>query len=446
MVVAIGVVHPQGENDNYDGLFFKQNEMEQLSQDLVDLPLCIEHLDEHVVGKVLHSWVSSEKSRPECFVMFETDDTDIRGNVAANLITQGYCCDLSLGHECKVDSSTLSVVSKTPKEVSICTQGARQRTHIYGYQNKKNSEKYINIKALASKQTATQPSPTFFTLTIKSSTHTHIPAQTTNTMSLDSSSIAVDAPAEGAAAAAPAAPVAPAPSLDDAGSVDTNVVGELMSQLQALREQNKQLAEQNQDHQKIGKRKREAAVDGSIREMITKLYDQYESLGLHKDELNQQLEAMKSSSNADGIVEMLSCVAAQHSSSVVELEKALQERKKLAEENKRLKTQITRFADPAERTVETVNAVASKGRTGSAAAAPNQFDSIFGGVAASAPAVGKSRGMQELYPNLFDNLVSSAGSSATGMQKFGSNDTKFFNQKMSNPKLEGGGFQAHSFQ
>jgi len=379
--------------------------------------------------------------------MFETDDTDIRGNVAANLITQGYCCDLSLGHECKVDSSTLSVVSKTPKEVSICTQGARQRTHIYGYQNKKNSEKYINIKALASKQTATQPSPTFFTLTIKSSTHTHIPAQTTNTMSLDSSTIAVDAPAEGGAVAAAAAPpVAPAPSLDDAGSVDTNVVGELMSQLQALREQNKLLTNQNMDHQKIGKRKREAAVDGSIREMVAKLYEKYESLGLHKDELDQQLDAMKASPNADGIVEMLSCVAAQHSSSVVELEKALQERKKLAEENKRLKTQITRFADPAERTVETVTAVASKGRAAAPAAAPNQFDALFGSVAASAPAVGKARGMQELYPNMFDNLVSSAGPGGTGMQKFSSNDSKFFNSKMTNAKLDGGGFQSHVFQ
>lgn len=237
------------------------------------------------------------------------------------------------------------------------------------------------------------------------------------------------------------------PTMESETVPDTNVMGELLSQLKELREHNKSLVEQNTEHQKIGKRKREAAVDGSIREMVKKLYEEYDSLGLHKDELEQQLSAMKESPQANGIVEMLSCAAAAQSSSVVQLEKALQDRKKLLEENKRLKTQVSLFADPADRVVETVTAVASRGRIQQKPENTNKFDALFSGSTVSTPAkVGQSRGMRELYPNLFENMVTTAGPSSTGMQKFGQIDTKFFNNKMTKSRVTGDGFETHQFK
>lgn len=463
MVVAIGVVHPKGEDADYDGLFFKQGEMQQLSKDLVGLPLCIEHLDEHVVGEIIHSWVSTEEHRPECFVMFQTDDNDIRGNIASNLIQKGFCTDLSLGHECEIESSSLSVIKKTPKEVSICSQGARPRTHIYGFQKKnKSQKKYIKIQALASKSQINnihQLKKNNLKFIIKSSFLNSALAPLPSNMSVDMNAAAAPATAstsEAAPAAAPlqvgaTAPETPAQSEIQStdAPLDTNVIGELMTQLQALKEQNKQLAYQNEEHARAGKRKREAAVDGNIKEMIASLFKEYESLGLHKEELEKQLEAMKSSPQADGIVEMLSCAAAKQSSSVVALEKELQEKKRLLEENKKLKTQITRFADPSERVVETVSAVASK-RALAAAAAPvvkNSFDAMFStsAKAASSSGVGAAKGMRELYPNLYDSLISGS-ENVSGMQKFGTQDAKFFNTKMTKANVVGSGFQTHTFE
>jgi hypothetical protein len=441
MVLAVGCVHPEGENDEYDGLYFKQSELNELSQQLVDVPVCIEHLDGQSVGRIIHSWVGT--SKPECFVIFETDDNNLPGHIAGELIQQGYCNDLSLGHECKIDSNSLSVVSKKPVEVSICTEGARERTHIYGF-NSNEKKEYISVRSLASKNTKKQTN--FFI-------HLNKKKKTSNT-DKNISNIVTMTDSNSAPIAVHTDPisteVAESNSSPDTSATDTKMMGEILCELKMLREKNRLLESQNEEHQKIGKRKREAAVDGRIREMVAKLYAEYDSLDLHKDELEAQLEAMKNSPQANGIVEMLSCAAAAQHSSVVQLEKALQERKKLLEENKRLKTQVSMFADPSERVVsnnnlDTVNAVAS--RLTDKSENTNKFDALFGTpIAQNSKTCGKSRGMQELFPNVFDSMIASAGPSSTGMQKFGQNDINFFNNKMSKSRVHGSGFETHSFK
>lgn len=429
--MAIGCVHPEGENEDYDGLYFKQSEMSTLAEQLINVPMCIEHLEGQSVGKVIHAWVgSSSLKRPECFVLFETDDKNLPGHIASELISQGYCNDLSLGHECKIDSNSLSVVSKKPIEVSICTEGARERTHIYGFKDNESKE-YISVRSLASKESKG------FHIYIDKKSLAENHNKNHNNMS-------EQAATTNESVAQPSVSLPTSSETTTAETPDSNVMGELISELKALRERNQQLIAQNEEHQKIGKRKREAAVDGSIRDMVLKLYEEYESLGLHKNELEEQLAAMKDSPHANGIVEMLSCAAAKQTASVVQLEKALQERKKLAEENKRLKTQVAMFADPSERTVtETVNAVASRTK---APESTNKFDALFGAPVSSSKSVGKSRGMKELFPNMFENMISSAGPSSTGMQKFGQNDISLFNSKMNKSRVQGSGFETHSFQ
>jgi len=222
-------------------------------------------------------------------------------------------------------------------------------------------------------------------------------------------------------------------------SSSDSMLNEMANQIKLLREQNAKLNEKNEAQDNLGKRKREAAVEGSIKEMVQKLYAEYDSLGLHKEELSAQLDAMKNSPQANAIVEMLSCAAAARKSSVVELEKAYQEKKKLMEENKRLKTITNTFADPLERVTETHHAVASNHSSGN----QNKFDSIFQG--SSSTTIGRGRGMKELNPNMYEDMIRSAGPSSTGMQRFGRSDATMFNQKMSKARVDGYGFESHHF-
>ena len=119
---------------------------------------------------------------------------------------------------------------------------------------------------------------------------------------------------------------------------------------------------------------------------------------------------MKGNANSTPLVEAISCAAAQHAKSTVELEAAYQEIKRLktakdAQDAQLANANSSMFGQKAERVQ--VEAVAS------ADAAPVRAASIF---AAGAPAraVGASRGMRELNPSLWDDLVSSSTRS-TGM-------------------------------
>ena len=123
-MLGFGCVHPQGEAEDYDGLFFKQSELSQLARDLVGKPLCIEHMDKEPAGRVCHAWVGA--SRPEVYAIFETK-SDFHGFLAKNLVQGGICQDLSLGHDVTIGES---VLKKTPTEVSICERGARPNTPI----------------------------------------------------------------------------------------------------------------------------------------------------------------------------------------------------------------------------------------------------------------------------------------------------------------------------
>ena len=130
MVLGFGCVHPAGEKADYDGFFYKQNEMESLAKQLVGKPLCVEHLDcVEDAGKIRHAWVGPTSK--ELYAIFETNDASFSGMMAKNLIQGALCTDLSLGHNVTVDKGKGRVVEKEATEVSICEKGARARTHIY---------------------------------------------------------------------------------------------------------------------------------------------------------------------------------------------------------------------------------------------------------------------------------------------------------------------------
>jgi len=70
MVYAVGCIHPEGEADDYDGLYFKDCELGAMCAQLTGLPLCVEHIDDKPVGRVAHAWVGDDR---RAYALFDTD-------------------------------------------------------------------------------------------------------------------------------------------------------------------------------------------------------------------------------------------------------------------------------------------------------------------------------------------------------------------------------------
>ena len=61
-MLGYGCIHPQGENNDYNGPYFKESEMQGLANSLKGLPLCVEHIQDEHVGKELHGWVGQDNN------------------------------------------------------------------------------------------------------------------------------------------------------------------------------------------------------------------------------------------------------------------------------------------------------------------------------------------------------------------------------------------------
>lgn len=383
MVLAVGCVHPEGESEEYDGLYFRQNEMQTLANDLVGLPIYVEHMEDQKVGDVVHAWVGDDK---RCYTMLETSGDNFPGILAGRMLHHGLCGDLSLGHTCRVDNSANTVIEKTPTEVSICEKGARENTHIYGVDGpQKTNRRYINNYKL------------------------RVSSQAEKTMATDSAAPTANA-AEPTTVAAPASKTAAADQ--------NSMMSQLLDQVKKLTEQNakhKASAKAQQEkyskyeeamakEQELGKRKREQAVDGSIKDYFQRLISKYQKeLAPYEPELNQMVEGMKSNAAATPMVEALACCAAMSANSVTELEAAYQENKRLKTELEKNQTELKATLEPhfsqQNQRVQEVKAAAS-------ANSGSNYASIFS--TNSAPKYGKSAGMRETNPQMWTDLLKSA--------------------------------------
>lgn len=383
MVLAVGCVHPEGESEEYDGLYFRQNEMQTLASDLVGLPIYVEHMEDHKVGDVVHAWVGDDK---RCYTMLETSGEHFPGILAGRMLHHGLCGDLSLGHTCKVDNSVNRVIEKKPTEVSICEKGARENTHIYGVHGpQKTNRRYINN----------------YKLRVRSATE---------------KTMATDAPT----AHTTEANTTPVETAKASTAEQNSMMSQLLDQVKKLTEQNaKQKANAKAQHEKyakyeeqmakeqeLGKRKREQAVDGSIKDYFQRLIAKYQKeLAPYEPELNQMVEGMKTNTAATPMVEALACCAAMSADSVTELEAAYQENKRLKLELEKNQTELKATLEPhfsqQSQRIQDVKAVASE-NTGST----NNYASIFS--TNTGPKYGKSVGMRETNPQMWSDLLNSA--------------------------------------
>lgn len=396
MVFAIGCVHPAGEADDYDGLYFRQNEMETLATDLAGLPVCVEHLDDKPIGRVVHAWVNPEDSR--LFAMLETNSDNFQGILAGRMLLHNLTGELSLGHKCEIDNVANRVVSKKPTEVSIVERGAREHTQIYSVDGQNPQQRYINNSFVSVAASEDSISPRYTKMSTDAT-----PAES-KTGAPDSKTI-----------------IKPSAAPQDTQTMMT----QLLEQVKMLTAANEKMKARNESDQKkyasyeeqmakekeLGKRKREQAVDGSIKDYFKALISKYQNeLKPHENDLLTMMEGMKDNALSTPMVEALACCAAQASTSTTELEAAYQENKRLKALIEENKTALANAVNPyfsSKKQRVTVEAAAS---ANSAAEAPIQ--SIFR--SSTVDRVPAGRGMKELNPGMWGDLLKSA-KRGTGM-------------------------------
>ena len=367
MVTGIGVVHPPGERDaGYDGVFFRADEMHQLAQELVGKPLCVEHREDTPCGHVSRAWVGRNN---RLFVLFETEDTSFPGVLAHHLVQHRVCTDLSLGHRVAVDASISRVVAKTPVEVSLCVQGARDGTHIYGVSASREAAAvpssvcrtqggYI-LRARVPVVGAPKSSSSSTTMSTESApVATNAAAEPASTAST-ASTTPTDTNGGGAAAAAAAAPT-------NTGAVATttppNVNQELLDLVQQQQSEVAQLKQQRDELQAraqaaetkaqrldaTNKRKRDEAFKGAIGKWYDNILKMYnKELGSDESSVRAMFERMKEAEDSTPMVNLLACTAAHTATSTQKLEEAYQESKRLKTERDQLQAQVARFQKPA---------------------------------------------------------------------------------------------------
>lgn len=129
--LAWGIANPAGEEDSYNGLHLKANEIDSIveAKKLVGLPVKIEHKGVSI-GKVVSAF-KDHQNQLNC--VFEVDTSELEGAIAQRWIEDNVAKDLSLGYVVNIDQTNpdrLQAGAKKILEVSIVKKGAREGCHI----------------------------------------------------------------------------------------------------------------------------------------------------------------------------------------------------------------------------------------------------------------------------------------------------------------------------
>lgn len=135
-MLVTGVCNPAGEAQGYNGLYFTDAELEDLTRSgrLLDVPVKAEHRGQEL-GRVVSSFVDGA-GRLNC-VMRIAEDT-VEGAIAAGLVKDGIAGELSLGYSVDVAHSQqgkkLQAGAKNVLEVSLVRKGAREACFVTAYE------------------------------------------------------------------------------------------------------------------------------------------------------------------------------------------------------------------------------------------------------------------------------------------------------------------------
>lgn len=332
--LALGVVHPKGESSEYDGLFFKENEMCKLAEDLVGKPILFEHDSDKVVGKIIHAFVGQGVEEGELFCLFEMDKT-FEGEMASAFLEGGIAADLSLGHDVQIRESETSseVVGKIPVEVSLCTKGARENTHVYLYANS-TEKKYIKKCRSSSKQSAS--------VEIMDS------VQNTNTMPTTENPDSTGVEQKVANTF-----LNEMKSLKTAGNDTSAALQRVIEEKEKMARELETLKSERDQMNQAGQRKRANVVNGSVAELYKLLLERHqETLGDGGEDWKETTQGMIQNPAASHLVEVLNCCAKEFNKSTTKLEAQYQENKRLKEEMASIqKTLAPAFSSKSERII-----------------------------------------------------------------------------------------------
>jgi len=140
-MLLLGVCNPAGEASSYNGLYFKQNELEDMvaQRALINVPVKAEHSGADV-GRVCSAFLNHTGAM-SCLI--EVPETTFRGTLVANLVRDKVALDLSMGYSVDVqhskescqDKKRLTAGKKRTLEISLVRKGAREGCHIMAYED-----------------------------------------------------------------------------------------------------------------------------------------------------------------------------------------------------------------------------------------------------------------------------------------------------------------------
>lgn len=134
-MLLLGTCNPAGENATYNGLYYKQEELESMvcEGQLRGVPVKQEHTGAEV-GRVVSSFIDKGGALQ---VVMEVDQGSCEGAIAAGFVRDGIAADLSLGYSVDVRHSEnrLLAGSKAVLEISLVRRGARRGCHVSAYQD-----------------------------------------------------------------------------------------------------------------------------------------------------------------------------------------------------------------------------------------------------------------------------------------------------------------------
>ena len=133
-MLLVGTCNPSGEAATYNGLYYKQEELQALVREgrLRGVPVKTEHTGLEI-GRVVSSFLDS-RGALQC--VMEVDESTVEGSIASGFVRDGIAVDLSLGYSVDVQHSDdrLKAGEKRLLEISLVRRGAREGCHISAYQ------------------------------------------------------------------------------------------------------------------------------------------------------------------------------------------------------------------------------------------------------------------------------------------------------------------------
>lgn len=144
VMLMLGVANPTGEGQNYNGLYFKHDELQQIADNksFNGVPVKAEHRG-NTLGKVVSSFLDANGCL-NCIL--DIDESSVEGALAAGLVRDGIASELSLGYCVDVQHSEqgnkLQAGIKQIVEVSLVRKGARDACYVLAFEDTNGGTKY----------------------------------------------------------------------------------------------------------------------------------------------------------------------------------------------------------------------------------------------------------------------------------------------------------------